>query len=245
MFYSGDLLSFHRSSLSNGCKLPLSDFYKQKLEESPASATVIGSDHVQLAEGLVECEVIRTKWNRDVPDGPKWHFVRTMCIDPVRHLILRDHTEAMDATSDLHSIDTTTVTSFERDPEFRPEVFEFSIPTGTMEDQGPQQGSDEPVPIDGVYPMGIRVSYPRLVSKVEPSYTEEARESRLSGLVLVSLEVGRDGKPQNMKVVRGLGHGLDEKAIESVRQWYFDPGMADGVPVAVGPLTVAVNFRLP
>ena len=64
-------------------------------------------------------------------------------------------------------------------------------------------------------------------------------------LVLTSLEVTKDGTPQNIKVVQGLGHGLEEKAIESVRQWHFDPGMADGVPVAVGPLTVAVTFRLP
>jgi periplasmic protein TonB len=48
-----------------------------------------------------------------------------------------------------------------------------------------------------------------------------------------------------MSIVRGLGHGLDEKAIEAVGQWRFDPGMKDGVPVTVGILKVVVNFRLP
>jgi protein TonB len=62
---------------------------------------------------------------------------------------------------------------------------------------------------------------------------------------LVSLAVGSDGTPRNMRVTRSLGRGLDEKAIESVSQWRFDPGLKVGVPVAVGPLTVAVNFRLP
>jgi TonB family protein len=167
-----------------------------------------------------------------------------MCIDAVRHLILRDSTDSVDTTSDLHSTRTTTFTSFERDPKFRLDEFQFSIPTGTIEDQGPQVGTDEPISISGVYPIGPHVSYPRLVSKVEPSYTEEARESRLSGLVLVSLEVAQDGTPQNMKVVRGLGHGLDGKAIESVLKWHFNPGVRDGVAVAVGPLVAAVNFRL-
>jgi TonB family protein len=243
--YTGDGLSFHRFSVpvGNECKFSLADFYE--LDENPASATVIGDDHVRLADGLHECKVIRVERNRDVQGDTKLQSVRTMCIDQSEHLILRDSTESVDAASQMHSTRAITFTSFERDPRFRPDDFNFSIPTGTIEDQGPQLGTDEPASIAGLYPIGPHILYPRLISKVAPSYTDEARESRLSGLVLVSLEVAQDGSPQNVKVVRGLGHGLDGKAIESVRNWHFNPGMRDGVPVAVGPLIVAVYFRLP
>jgi protein TonB len=67
----------------------------------------------------------------------------------------------------------------------------------------------------------------------------------VEGLVLVSLIVQSDGSPDNLKIIRGIGHGLDEKAIEAVRQWHFKPGLKNGVPMAVGPIVVAVNFRLP
>jgi TonB family protein len=243
--YTGDGLSFHRNSapVGNDCKFSLADFYK--LEANPTSATVIGDDHVRLADGLHECKVIRVEWNRDAQGDTKVLSVRTMCIDPSERLVLRDSTESVDAASQVHSTRTITFTSFERNPKFRPDDFNFSIPTGTIEDQGPQLGTDQPASIDGVYPIGPHVSYPRLVSKMDPAYTDEARESRLSGLVLVSLEVAQDGSPQNVKVVRGLGHGLDGNTIQSVRHWQFNPGTRDGVPVAVGPLIVAVYFRLP
>ena len=241
-FYSGDGHSFSHSSVaSSDCNFSLAGFYK--LDANPASATVIGSDRIQIDGVLQECQIIRAEWNRKPQGSLESRSVRTMCIDPVRQLILRDSTE--DATSDLRSVRTTTFTSFEGDPKFSLDAFQFSIPTGTIQDQGPQVGPDESIAINGVYPIGPHVSYPQLVSKIEPSYTEEALQARLSGLVLVSLSVAQDGTPQDMKVVRGLGHGLDNRAIESVRQWRFIPGTRDGAPVAVGPLTVAVFFRLP
>jgi TonB family protein len=243
--YTGDGYGFYRSpaAVSNDCNFSLSDFYK--LEENPVSATVAGRDHLQLAGGARECEVIRAEFNRAAPGGALWHSVRTMCIDTVQHVILRDSTESTDARSDMRSTRTVTITSFERDPSFSGDAFEFSIPTGAIEDQGPQMGMDAPVPIDGIYPIGPHISYPRLISKVEPVYTEEARQSRVSGLVLISLEVTQDGAPRNLKIVRRLGRGLDEKAIEAVHQWRFNAGTKDGVPVAVGPVVVAVGFRLP
>jgi TonB family protein len=60
----------------------------------------------------------------------------------------------------------------------------------------------------------------------------------------MSLIVGTDGVPQDVKVVRGLGFGLDEKAIEAVEGWRFKPATRDGVPLAV-PAQVEVNFQLP
>jgi protein TonB len=93
------------------------------------------------------------------------------------------------------------------------------------------------------YPIGKDVSAPHLVSKVERAYTEEARNGKLSGTVLLSLIVDTDGVPQNIKVVRPLGMGLDEKAIEAVEQWRFKPGVKNGEPVPV-KAQVAVSFRL-
>jgi len=125
------------------------------------------------------------------------------------------------------------------------EEFEFQVPTGTIEDEGPQGGGDDPILEGGVYRMGPRVSGPILVYKVEPSYTEDARKARVSGMVLVSLAVDASGKPLNVTLLKGLGHGLDEKAIEAVGQWRYRPGMKDGVAATVGISKAVVNFRLP
>ena len=84
---------------------------------------------------------------------------------------------------------------------------------------------------------------PVLITKVEPTYSPEALADHLSGSVLVSLTVGIDGVPTDIKVVKGLGEGLDEKAVEAVSQWRFQPGTKKGVPVAV-QAQVSVNFKL-
>jgi protein TonB len=84
-----------------------------------------------------------------------------------------------------------------------------------------------------------------VASKVEPAYTKEAEDERVEGLVLVAVVVAPDGSSDALNIVRGIGHGLDEKAVQTVRQWHFEPGTKGGVPVPVGPIVVAVNFRLP
>ncbi len=91
--------------------------------------------------------------------------------------------------------------------------------------------------------VGGGVSAPVLLSKVEPEYTEEARAAKYQGTVLLYIEVGPDGHAHNMKVVRSLGLGLDQKAIEAVSKWNFKPGQKEGQPVAV-KATIEVNFRL-
>src|SRR6266496_2416346 len=95
----------------------------------------------------------------------------------------------------------------------------------------------------GVFRIGGGVTPPKEVFSPEPEYSEEARKAKFQGTCVVQLVVGPDGLPHDMKVVRTLGLGLDEKAIEAVQKWKFEPGKKDGVPVAT-LVNVEVQFHL-
>jgi periplasmic protein TonB len=95
----------------------------------------------------------------------------------------------------------------------------------------------------GAYRIGGGVSSPAVLSKVEPEYSEEARKAKWQGVVVLQIVVDEHGMPQAMRVMRSLGLGLDQKALEAVGKWRFKPGMKDGKPVPV-IATVEVNFRL-
>lgn len=95
----------------------------------------------------------------------------------------------------------------------------------------------------GVYKIGGGVSSPQIIFKVEPEYSEEARKAKFQGTVVLAVIVDAQGNPRELKVMRPLGLGLDQKAIEAVEKWKFRPGMKDGKPVAVSAI-IEVNFRL-
>ena len=95
----------------------------------------------------------------------------------------------------------------------------------------------------GFFHVGGGVSAPRVIFQPDPEYSEEARKAKQQGEVLISLVVDEHGKPIKVKVIRPLGMGLDEKAMEAVSRWTFKPGMKDGKPVPV-MAQVAVSFRL-
>jgi len=95
----------------------------------------------------------------------------------------------------------------------------------------------------GAYKIGGGVSAPAVILKVEPEYSEEARKAKFQGTVLLSVIVDEKGNPRDLRVVRPLGLGLDEKAIEAVMKWRFRPGLKDGRAVPVSAY-VEVNFRL-
>jgi TonB family protein len=84
---------------------------------------------------------------------------------------------------------------------------------------------------------------PRAIYDPEPEYSDEARRVKHQGVVVLALVVDPQGHARDIRVARSLGMGLDEKAIEAVRKWRFNPGTKDGVPVAV-QVNVEVNFRL-
>jgi TonB family protein len=95
----------------------------------------------------------------------------------------------------------------------------------------------------GVYRIGGGVSPPVPIFKPEPEYSEEARKAKFQGAVLLAIVILPDGSTSNIRVIRPLGLGLDEKAIEAVQKWRFRPSLKDGKPVAVSA-NVEVNFRL-
>jgi TonB family protein len=84
---------------------------------------------------------------------------------------------------------------------------------------------------------------PVLIKKIEPEFTAEARAAKFQGTVTVSAIIGADGVPGDIRLVHSLGMGLDEKAIEAVKQWRFRPATKDGKPVAMMSM-IEVNFRL-
>jgi len=95
----------------------------------------------------------------------------------------------------------------------------------------------------GVYLIGGGVTGPSLIYKVEPEYSEQARKAKFQGTVILLIVVDDHGKPRDARVVRPLGLGLDESALEAVMKWRFTPGKKDGKAVAV-QATIEVNFRL-
>jgi protein TonB len=95
----------------------------------------------------------------------------------------------------------------------------------------------------GVYRPGRGVSPPRPVFSPEPEFSEEARKAKYQGVCTLMIVVDTDGHPTNLRVVNSLGMGLDEKALETVKTWRFEPGQKDGHPVKV-EIAVEVDFHL-
>ncbi len=95
----------------------------------------------------------------------------------------------------------------------------------------------------GIRRIGGGVSAPVIIFQPEPEFSEEARKAKVAGNVLVYLQVDPTGKPIHLRVLRGIGLGLDEKALEAVRQYRFKPAMENGHPVTV-EMNVEVNFQI-
>jgi protein TonB len=95
----------------------------------------------------------------------------------------------------------------------------------------------------GVFKVGGGVAAPQVLSAPEPTFTEEARQAKVNGKVLVYLQVSPEGRPMHVRVIKGLGMGLDEKAVEAVRQYRFKPALREGHPVTV-EMNIDVNFQI-
>jgi len=114
------------------------------------------------------------------------------------------------------------------------------VGSGTGGGYGPGSGGGTG---GGAFRIGGGVTAPVPIYKIEPEYSEEARKAKFQGTVLLAIVVDTDGLAKNIRVIRPLGMGLDEKAIEAVQKWRFRPGYKDGKPVPV-MANVEVNFRL-
>jgi TonB family protein len=88
-----------------------------------------------------------------------------------------------------------------------------------------------------------RMTPPRLLYRVEPEFSEEARKAKYQGVVVLYIDIDTKGRARNIRVARQLGLGLDEKAVEAVSEWRFRPAYLDGKPV-VASAVVEVNFHL-
>jgi TonB family protein len=94
-----------------------------------------------------------------------------------------------------------------------------------------------------VYKVGGDVKPPRVISSRDPDYPEKARNAKEQGTVVLMATITPEGKVGTVRVVRSIGRGLDEKAMEAVCQWKFQPATRDGKPVAT-QVNVEVEFRL-
>ena len=105
---------------------------------------------------------------------------------------------------------------------------------------GPHSGSGYG---GGLMSVGDGVSPPQVIHSVEPEFTEEARRANYQGNVSIRLIVDSQGNPQDVRLASHLGMGLEEKAVEAVRQYRFSPAMYQGHPVSV-QIVIDVGFHL-
>jgi TonB family protein len=87
------------------------------------------------------------------------------------------------------------------------------------------------------------VTAPNILSKVEPEYSPEALQLKISGTVVVSYNVDRRRIPYEITITKGLGYGLDERATEALSKWRFRPATKNGEPVPAIGLSMAMAFR--
>jgi TonB family protein len=127
-------------------------------------------------------------------------------------------------------------------------AFQLTVTVRSMNGEAISQGQTfkvilSPATRPDAYRDGPSASAPTLIYKTDPEYTEEARQAKLQGTVLVYVQISPEGIATNIRVLRGIGMGLDEKAMDAVARWRFKPGMKDGRPVTV-EAQIEVNFRL-
>jgi len=91
--------------------------------------------------------------------------------------------------------------------------------------------------------VGGNVKAPVLVTKIEPLYTDLARRARIQGIVILEAVIDRNGNVTEARVLKGLPMGLDQSALNAIRQWRFKPGTLNGQAVPVY-YNLTINFQL-
>ena len=119
----------------------------------------------------------------------------------------------------------------------------FEHPTVATSEQSSSKAAAADLLPGKVLHVGGGVSAPRAIYAPEPVYSEKARKANYQGICTLGLIVETDGHPSHIRILKGLGMGLDENALEAVKSWKFEPAMRDGQPVRV-EIAVEVNFHI-
>ena len=114
---------------------------------------------------------------------------------------------------------------------------------GVGNGNGSGYGRGEGSGFGGSFGTGGGITQPVPIYRPDPEFSEQARKAHYGGTVWLSIVIDTDGRARDIKVVRSLGMGLDEKAIEAVTRWKFKPAFKNGHPIAVRA-TVQMNFTL-
>jgi len=217
------------------------------------SAKIAGKRHSKFEGRSQPCVLVQALYRviKDVmvPPAPVvsiGRVSRTMCVDPARKLILEDRLEAEwdPGPNGIHLTETVTYDKIERNPDLSPALFEFHPPEGAtlFTPRNPPPAEAPPAARARTTPAANAVAEP--ISKVEPEYTQEAWDDGIEGTVPLEVKVGVDGTVLDIRSLETLGYGLDEKAVECVRKWRFNPALNTGRPV-VGGRRIDLHFSLP
>ncbi|MGB6946425.1 MAG: energy transducer TonB [Bryobacteraceae bacterium] len=212
------------------CAYPISAW--PVLNETLRSPTMTGTDHVNCFGRPRACQIVRGKFLASVNDSHRQDL--EVCIDPATRLIVRYQIE--EANHRVHSINFSWI---QRDVKLDADQFQFHPPTGSKEVAVINWLDPIAQPGNSVSRVSNEVTAPLLVNLVAPEITSEG--TRSSRTIVLYCEVNGDGIPQNVKVIGPLGTGLDDRVVQAVRKWRFEPGARDGNPVTVAT-AIAVNF---
>jgi len=201
----------------------------------------LGTGNPLAAEGFFE-RVLKVD-PKGPQAGPALSWLANMrAQDPVEAESLYKQALALENPTSIEAVDTLRKYSTLLRREGRLDEAAALEEQAKQAQTGTRRAQTSPLP-DGVYRAGPGITAPSLLFKSEPQYTEEARAGKIHGTVQLTVDIAPDGFAKNIEVSRSLEPGLDQKAIESVQHWRFEPGMKDGEPVTVRA-TIEVNFRL-
>ena len=229
----------------------LTDF--SHVADDVTSAAVIGPSRARFEGRDQTCTEVEAHYRvvkeLMVPPGmilKLGRVTRRMCIDRTRNLILRDRFEAdTDAGPDrYHIVQTVTYDRIDRNPPLSATLFDFQPPRNARLHQDPLPPPVVPPPSLPPGPRARVTTMPTPIERQEPKYTQEAWDEGIQGSVVLRVDVGENGAIGEIRVHQRLGYGLDEKAIEAVRSWRFNPATDAGRPIK-GTAWVELRFTLP
>ena len=181
------------------------------------SPRLVGTDQVTFDGSPLKCQVILGD-RRGPPSGPGGGL--EVCVDPASKLIVRYRTEE---TVPIPKGQTMTFSSIKRDVTLDKDLFVFHPPAGSREVgvvnwlEPSIQASNTAVRVSNEVPP------PDLLTVVAPDFAPGDPRPKTNGMVVLYAEINPNGLPQNIKVIRTLGNGLDDKAVEAVKKWRFEP----------------------